>query len=325
MTDNKRKKPLSSTSNPLPTSPAAPAPPTGGELAAASPATSQTTTPDPKRSARGLPCLNSNNCTEGVGSEGQNPRHILRGYDLKKTYAVKCNAEKFIAETGLHRVGFLTLTFPDRLTDHKQASRRWHSLRTHFFPIFGHWQLVKERMVKGYLHFHILLDVKEDIRTGFDFELYQRSVDLRKQRQPYRHLERQAFRTANVQLRNLWATFRQVLPLYGFGRHELLPIRTTAEAAAKYVGKYVSKHLDARLEEDKGVRTYSRSQGQTGVSCRFAWHSPGGMEWRRKLGTFADRHGCLDLDDMKEKFGSRWAYHLCDIIMEEPTIGGSTA
>ena len=107
-------------------------------------------------------------------------------------------------------------------------------------------------MVKGYLHFHILLDVKEDIRTGFDFELYQRSVDLRKQRMPYRHLERQAFRTANVQLRNLWATFRQVLPLYGFGRHELLPIRTTAEAAAKYVGKYVSKHLDARLDEDKG-------------------------------------------------------------------------
>ena len=73
MTDNKRKKPLSSTSNPLPTSPAAPAPPTGGELAAASPATSQTTTPDPKRSARGLPCLNSNNCIEGLGSEGQNP------------------------------------------------------------------------------------------------------------------------------------------------------------------------------------------------------------------------------------------------------------
>ena len=158
----------------------------------------------------------------------------------------------------------------------------------------------------------------------FDFELYQRSVDLRKQRLPYRHLERQAFRSANVQLRNLWATFRQVLPLYGFGRHELLPIRTTAEAAAKYVGKYVSKHLDARLEEDKGARTYSRSQGQTGVSCRFAWHSPGGQEWRRKLATFADRHGCLDLDDMKERFGSRWAYHLCEVIACEPTIGGTT-
>ena len=212
MGQSNTQKPLSSTSLPL-HSAAVPVPPTGGEQAAAAAALPPTT--DPKRSARVLPCLNSNNCTEGLGSEGQNPRNILRGYDLKKTYAVKCNAEKFIAETGLHRVGFLTLTFPDRLTDHKQASRRWHSLRTHFFPIFGHWQLVKERMVKGYLHFHILLDVKEDIRTGFDFELYQRSVDLRKQRMPYRHLERQAFRTANVQLRNLWATFRQVLPCTG--------------------------------------------------------------------------------------------------------------
>jgi hypothetical protein len=265
-----------------------------------------------------LPCLNSNNCIEALGSEGQNPLRILRGYDLKKTYAVKCNAEKFIAETGLDKVGFLTLTFPDRLTDHKEASRRWHSLRTNFFPIFGHWQLVKERTVKGYLHFHLLVDLNADIRTGFDFDLYQQSIELRKQRLPYRHIERLAFRTANVQLRNLWATLRQVLPLYGFGRHELLPIRTTAEAAAKYVGKYVSKHLHARLDEDKGARTCSRSQGQTGVSCRFAWHSPGGMEWRSKLASFAVRNGCLDLDDMKKRFGSRWAYYLCEAIIQEP-------
>jgi hypothetical protein len=177
---------------------------------------------------------------------------------------------------------------------------------------------VKERTVKGYLHFHLLVDTKVDIRTGFDFELYQEALDLRKQGKPYRHVERLAFRTANAQLRNLWATFRQVCPLYGFGRHELLPIRTTAAAAAKYVGKYIGKHQEARQEEDKGARTYARSQGQTGVNCRIAWNSEGGKEWRRKLALFADKHGCVDMEAMKQKFGPRWAYKLCDVIIEQP-------
>jgi len=291
----------------------APVPPTGGGQAAGETAETGTDSgPAP------LPCLNSNNCTE-TPTEDPNPSFKkLPPYEQKKTFAVRCNAEKFITETGIERVGFLTLTFPDRQKDHKEAARRWKSMRTHFFSIFGHWQLVKERTSRGYLHFHLLVDLKTDIRTGFDFELYQQAVDLKEQGKTYRHIERQAFRTANPQLRNLWATFRQVCPLYGFGRHELLPIRTTAAAAAKYVGKYVGKHQDARKEEDKGARTYARSQGQLGVNCRLAWNSEGGKEWRRKLAQFADRHGCVDLDAMKEKFGPKWAYYLCDVIALQP-------
>lgn len=276
---------------------------------------------DPKQATApttSLPCLNSNNCTEHSNEAPTLALKKLPPYEQKKTYAIRCNAEKFIEETGQNNVGFLTLTFPDRQKDHKIAAKRWHSLRTHFFPIFGHWQLVKERTTRGYLHFHLLVDLRVNIRSGFDFELYQQAIDLKDQGKPYRHIERQAFRTANKELRNLWATFRQICPLYGFGRHELLPIRTTAAAAAKYVGKYVGKHQESRLEDDKGARTYARSQGQTGVNCRIAWNSEGGKEWRRKLAQFADKQGCTDMDAIKEKFGPRWAYYLCDVIIAEP-------
>lgn len=274
--------------------------------------------PEGEERSDSLPCLNSNNCIQPFTEEPLQSFKKLPPYEQKKTYAVRCNAEKFIIETGIESVGFLTLTFPDRQKDHAVAAKRWHSMRSNFFPIFGHWQLVKERTVRGFLHFHLLVDVRVDIRTGFDFEMYQKAMDLKDQGQPYRHIERQAFRTANKELRNLWATFRQICPIYGFGRHELLPIRTTAAAAAKYVGKYVGKHQDSRLEEDKGARTYARSQGQTGVNCRIAWNSAGGKEWRRKLAQFADKQGCADLDAIKEKFGPRWAYYLCDVIIDQP-------
>jgi hypothetical protein len=313
------KTPLSSTSFPSSTSPTAPAPPLRGGQAT----DQRPTYPGPEQSERSLPCLNSNNCTKALWYNDTNPLHILRPHDLRKAYAIKENAEKFIAVTGINQVGFLTLTYPDQVRDHKIAARRWHSMRTHFFDIFGHWHLVKERTKDGKVHLHLLVDMRQDIRTGFDFDLYQESVKLRKAGKPYRHIERRAFKTANSALRNLWATLRQICPNYGFGRHELLPIRTTAEAAAKYVGKYVSKHVHQRWDEDKGVRTYSRSQGQQGVTCSFAWNSSGAKEWRQKVAIFASMHACSSMDELKERFGRRWAYYYADIIRDIQIEGGA--
>lgn len=302
--------PFPQTEDPAP----APAPPSGGGQAAENP--TDVTPGRPEQSERSLPCLNSNNCNDRTEGEGQNPFNLIRPYHQKQQFVIKHNAEKFIEQTGLEKVAFFTLTFPDQLTDHKEAARRFKSFRTGFFQIFGHWHLVKERTVEGYIHFHLLVDCNMDVRTGFDFDLYERSCELKQARKPYRHVERRAFKTANANLRNLWATLRQFCPNYGFGRHELLPIRTTAEAAAKYIGKYISKHVGARSEDDKGVRIYSRSQGQTGANCKIAWHSPGAMEWRRKVKAFAYSQGCTDMESLKEKLGSKWCYYYVDTIKD---------
>jgi len=179
--------------------------------------------------AKPLPCLNSNNSAEC----SQNPLNLLTPYHRKQALKWKSDAERFIENIGVARVGFLTLTFPDKVKDNKEASRRFNSMRKHVFTRFGHWLLYKEVHKDGAWHYHLLIDSKADIRTGFDWDTYVESIKLKKQKKSYRHLERKAFATASLNLKELWKYLRESLKKYNFGRHELLPIRTTAEGTSK--------------------------------------------------------------------------------------------
>jgi hypothetical protein len=75
----------------------------------------------------------------------------------------------------------------------------------------------------------VVLDA--DIRTGLDFA----AVAMRD------------YRTAPAALKSEWAFWRETAPRYGFGRTELLPIKSTAEGFSKYVGKYIAKQAIHRL------------------------------------------------------------------------------
>jgi hypothetical protein len=52
----------------------------------------------------------------------------------------------------------------------------------------------------------------------------------------------------------MWATLRVRLPEFHFGRHELKPVKTNADGVGRYLGKYIVKHYDNRLPEDRGAR-----------------------------------------------------------------------
>ena len=111
--------------------------------------------------------LNSNNTI----TPSQNPLNLLTPYHRKQAYSLHENVEKFIKLFGLGCVGFLTLTFKDNVTDHKEAYRRFNSLRSNFLnKIFPDYMLVKERQKRGAWHYHLLVGLNADIRTGFDFE-----------------------------------------------------------------------------------------------------------------------------------------------------------
>ena len=94
---------------------------------------------------------------------------------------------------------------------------------------------------------------------------------------------------------------------------------------AKYVGKYISKHVEARFPEDKGVRLVRYSKGARSGTTRFMFNSDGSTEWRRKVATFAEivkaRHPDEDissLSDLTRVLGKRWAYHHRDYILALP-------
>ena len=254
-----------------------------------------------------LPCLYSNNSNKEPDLEHRLSCvkalcGILSPYHKKQAQTLFANVQRLISlAPSLGHVGFLTLTTPDNCSDSKEFQRRWNSFKTSFLSRsywFRSYIGVYERQKRGAWHLHLVVILPYDIRSGCDFDQF----------------ERRNYRTAPAVLRQLWRDLRQVLPRYGFGRHELLPVRSNPEAMGRYVGKYVSKHLGSRKVEDKGKRLVVSSQNWTKNSIKFNWLTEGTREWRRKTEAFAAILGCTEHLDLYKRLGPNWAYMYADII-----------
>lgn len=254
-----------------------------------------------------LPCLYSNNSTEAVPENEKKEQilalcGILSPYQKKQAHTLYSNVEKLIKMApSVGHVGFFTLTTKDNVTDKTEFSRRWNSMRSHYWsgsPNFGHWIGCYEQQKRGAWHLHILVILPYDIRQGVDFA----------------ELEQGRYRSASPYLRSVWRELRGACLRYGFGRHELLPVKSNAEAMARYVGKYVSKHIGHRDEEAKGKRLVTSSQGWVKNSIRFAWNTTGAQEWRRKVALFAAYIGLSSYAGLYYRLGPTWAYRFCGLI-----------
>ena len=245
-----------------------------------------------------LPCLNSNISTE-ISSEKplQPPKdkaysqkkalqktasldpQILEPSKLrelstqhKKTaYVLQASVEKMANDYTLEHIGFLTLTFAEHITDPKEAQTRLNSLLSHVIKKrYREYLGVMERQRSGRIHYHLLVVLNEDIRTGFNWSEALNGT----------------YSSANPSLRKEWSFWRKTAKAYRFGRTELLPVRTTIEAMARYVGKYIGKAIEVRKEEDKGVRLVRYSRGARAGTTRFQFNTEGSSEWRRKTAIF---------------------------------------
>lgn len=259
-----------------------------------------------------LPCLFSNNSIDGVESPPEREQLdtvlalscLLSPYRKRQAHTLFSNVHRLIEKEApsINHVGFLTLTFPDNVTDPKEAYDKYRSMNTNFLSKWDavkDWICVKERQARGAWHYHLVVVFNGDIRTGVNFE----------------EIAAGDYKSAGRYLRDLWSELRARLPEYGFGRSELLPVRSNAEAMGRYIGKYISKHMGQRKDEDKGVRLVNYSKGWARNSIRFAWHSKNASEWRRKLKKFSDYVGCSEFYQLNEKLGPCWAYKYADDIM----------
>ena len=109
-----------------------------------------------------FPCLYSHICNEQVSGEVNK----LAGSHRRTAYALTFEIQELAKEFGIERLGFLTLTFPRKLFDIKEAQRRFHSLNTgvlkdRYERAIGVW----ERHGDGGLHFHLLVVLSVDIQT----------------------------------------------------------------------------------------------------------------------------------------------------------------
>lgn len=241
----------------------------------------------------------------------------LTGPHKKTALALSWNVAALCEKYGVGRVGFLTLTFADHVIDAREASRRFNSLATHVLKArYLDYIRVLERQKSGRIHYHLLVVLPDDIKTGFDFGA----------------IDRGDYKSANNHLRREWAFWRKTAPLYRFGRTELMPVKGTADALGQYVGKYIGKHIGQREERDKGVRLVSYSRGARMATSRFTAVDTYSVQegWRPRLKTFVDqmnhafavlhphRPPIRSMDDLKQYFGTRWAYHWRDYIFSLP-------
>lgn len=254
-----------------------------------------------------LPCLYSNISSEIPEDEKTEAilglASLLSPYHKKAAHTLHVNVERLIMEAAsLGHVGFLTLTFKENLTDNKTASRRFNTFNSHFLnadPRFGTKIIVKEPQSRGAWHYHILIQLSQDIRTGFDYEA----------------IKNHDYSSASTYLRQLWKDIREACEAYGFGRSELIPVKSNAEAMGYYLGKYISKGIGQRSEEQKNVRLVNYTKGWTRNSAKFVWNTANTAQWRKKLSLFAKIHGCQDLYQLTDKLGPNWAYRFLEDII----------
>ncbi|EJZ6595155.1 hypothetical protein OIK79_005184 [Salmonella enterica] len=259
-----------------------------------------------------LPCLYRNNCTEiyqRISLEEATRLASELSTKLRKSASgLAWNVEYFCEKYGIEKVGFLTLTFKDHVTDFREAQKRFHSLKTHILKSrYCDYIRVVERQKSGRIHYHLLVALTCDIRTGFDFSAVKDND----------------YSSANQAIRAEWAFWRRTAPKYRFGRTELMPVRSTSEGIGKYVGKYIGKTLEMRKPEDKGCRLVEYSRGARMASTRFQFVSEGSAEWRRKLGIFvhyiSENTGCdPTFEGLRRVLGVRWSYHWREFIFNLP-------
>ena len=115
-----------------------------------------------------------------------------------------------------------------------------------------------------------------------------------------------------------WARLRRLLPRYGLGRAELLPLRKGKEAISEYVGKYLEAGLTLRKHSWKGCRRveFDRRAKLAWLACTrvFAWHSLGAKAWRKRVGELGAALGVDDMAGIRRKLGAKWAYRLREAI-----------
>jgi hypothetical protein len=251
-----------------------------------------------------LPCR-SLETTASRGTPG-----ALTGPHKKVASALSWNVAHLCQKYGVERVGFLTLTFADHVTDVREASRRFHSLASNVLKQrYGHYIRVLERQKSGRIHYHLLVVLPDDIRTGADFDAFAR----------------RDYKSANNHLRREWAYWRKTACFYGFGRTELMPVRSDAAALGQYVGKYIGKHIGQREERDKGARLVSYSGDARMATSKHSALTTHPDQWRAKVLTFsrlvagAYPHARIrDMDDLAFHMGKRWAYTHRDFILSLP-------
>jgi hypothetical protein len=269
----------------------------------------------------GLPSsVNALSCQYRINSIDNSFQPVPKAVDLstshlKTSFTLYNSVQRLVDKYGANRIGFLTLTFADFLQCPIEAGKRNNSFFTNVLrPRYDAYLGCFERTKTGTIHYHYLIVMKQDIKSGFNFD---EVADATNKNRATR------YQSVSQYLKDEWSFLRSKVTKYGFGKIvELKPLKKDGEAIAKYISKYISKHIAQRRFEDKGVRLVRYSKGAKAGSNNFMFFTDGSALWRKKMSLFADivqakypQETIQDLDDLSRVLGKYWAYQNRDFIL----------
>jgi len=239
----------------------------------------------------GLPCHTS----EQLNQTPSSPTPV-RGGKSQRLARLRVELEicGMVARWGAERIGFLTFTFADDVQTIAEAQRRFNSLNSHALAgRYPEWVAVVQRHQDNRIHFHLVVVMAEDIRTGFDFDA----------------VHRRDYSSASAYLKAEWSFLRSTLPEYQFGRHELLPIKNP-QGFGTYVARYVGRTLHTRGDE-KGARLVRFSKGFRRCVCGpFSKVDLIEKRARDRQPAIVAALGYQSQDALESDLGPSWRYHL---------------
>lgn len=226
----------------------------------------------------------------------------------KSQFLLRLTIDNLFRRFPLDHVLFVTLTFPRPVRSVKEAQRRLNSLLTNKVrPRYRDYLWVLEPHAygrvqsRGGVHFHLLIPVAFDTHTGTDLDAW-RSRDFHNESARY------FYASMTPRLREEATWLEAAARRCGFGRVEVAPVHSNAEAIHKYLTKQDWRFDPWPFEEKKSFRFWGRSTGLSAGSVKFSWNSPRAQASRDHLRDWAHQHGCESMDDLPRKLGKRWGY-----------------
>jgi hypothetical protein len=227
---------------------------------------------------------------------------------LRKADAVfRNNVIPFLKDLGA-RAGVLTLTFRGNLTNKRVADRAFAKFAKHVLvPHFGPYVRVTEQQARGAWHYHLLVDCRADIRTGYDFD---------------GHLIPGVGNQPNAVLKQLRHHVKEGVSRAGFGFMSKLEPVDLFRAQERYLAKKIGQRGPSGARRHHRLITYSPGFPRTWWH-RFSALTEGGFRWRQYVALRAGELECEDLDGLKAVLGQRWAFLLRKELKKDRTAWDS--
>ena len=238
--------------------------------------------------APALPSLKKDNC-------------IINGR-YRSVFVAQENIRLFIWKTGEENVGALTVTAADCL-EVREFQEKWHSYLNALRKELPCGMRTRERQPRsGNWHAHAAVNVGWDLKSDF----------------PREQVAKGFYANVNPKLRSLWKYLREKAATHGFGRVELLPLKYSGAACARYFTKYLTKAVASEKNVgDQKCRLFGAWGGVRFVRSRFSFVSSRILQKRKAwLAEALELRGPAEIPIM---LGKHWWFHfgaaLCEVIM----------